>query len=318
MNSHSTTRSIPWMVALCLAVSCKDDAEGNDDSDSSISAEDSTGADDDDADASATTPTDATADDDDDDGDDDPSDPDDDDSDTTDPETTDPGTTDPDDTGSDDASETGMPGDSVYEEPFDGANGSAWPDPWTIVGTHIIDAEIDDGRARMSGENNLTARLALQGFDITNAEVLVRVEYENWGGQGYGFYVRQNGGALQETDPPGQGYGVYAEGNTRTLGIWKEIDGVESPILEVPDAVAGGVESGVPYIIRFQCEQQGDTTALRAKMWREGDAEPTSWGVEVEDGTPELQNVSGSFANDVYNYVGTGSVWVHHVTITEM
>jgi hypothetical protein len=158
-----------------------------------------------------------------------------------------------------------------------------------------------------------------EGFDVMDADVLVRVEYEEWAHQGYGFYVRQNGGALQETNPPGQGYGVYAEGGSlRSLGLWKEIDGVESPIIEVPDPVPGGVESGVPYFIRFQCEQQGDTTALRAKMWREGDPEPASWMAETQDSTPELQNTSGSFANDVYNYQGTGSVWVHHVLVTEM
>jgi len=90
------------------------------------------------------------------------------------------------------------------------------------------------------------------------------------------------------------------------------------PILEVPDAVPGGVEAGVPYVIRYQCEKQGAVTALRAKMWREGDAEPANWMVETEDATPELQNLSGSFANDVHNYQGTGSVWVHHVIVTEL
>ncbi len=225
---------------------------------------------------------------------------------------------DDDDDGADD-DEGVEPGEVVYEESFDGASGSAWPEPWEIVGSNIIDAEIDDGRARMSGENNLTARLALPGHDVLDADVVVVVEYENFAAQGYGFYVRQNGGALHETDPPGQGYGVYAEGGVlRSLGIWKEIGGVETPILEVPDAVPGGVESGVPYAIRFQCLQGDGSTTLRAKMWREGDAEPDAWMVETEDATPELQDQTGSFANDVYNYAGTGSVWVHEVTIAAM
>jgi hypothetical protein len=221
-----------------------------------------------------------------------------------------------DDDGDDDDVE---PGEVVYDEAFDGANGTEWPDPWEIVGDNIIDAEIDDGRARMSGENNLTARLALRGHDVVDADITVVVEYENFAAQGYGFYARQNGGALQQTDPPGQGYGVYAEGGAlRSLGIWKEIDGVESPILEVPDAVPGGVESGVPYAIRFQCLQGDGSTTLRAKMWREGDEEPDAWMVETEDATAQLQDQSGSFANDVYNYAGTGSVWVHEVTIAAM
>jgi hypothetical protein len=224
------------------------------------------------------------------------------------------------DDGDDDAADDGAePGEVVYDEAFDGANGTEWPAPWEIVGDNIIDAEIDDGRARMSGENNLTARLALPGHDVVDADITVVVEYENFAAQGYGFYARQNGGALQQTDPPGQGYGVYAEGGAlRSLGIWKEVDGVESPILEVPDAVPGGVESGVPYAIRFQCLQGDGSTTLRAKMWREGDEEPDAWMVETEDATAQLQDQTGSFANDVYNYAGTGSVWVHEVTIAAM
>ena len=219
----------------------------------------------------------------------------------------------------DDDDSGGDPGEVIYDEAFEGANGADWPEPWEIVGSNIIDAEIDDGRARMSGENNLTARLALPGHDEVDADITVVVEYENFAAQGYGFYARQNGGALQQTDPHGQGYGVYAEGGAlRSLGIWKEVDGVESPILEVPDAVPGGVDSGVPYVIRFQCLQGDGTTTLRAKMWREGDDEPEAWMVETEDSTPELQDQSGSFANDVYNYAGTGSVWVHEVTIAAM
>ena len=204
MASHSISRSTPWLFALCLAASCKDDGDQDGDAGSSSSDTDSTADDDD----SATAPQDDGPDDDgpDDDGPDDEG-PSDDDAETTDPDTSGADTTDPDDTGNDDSSDSGTPGDSLYEEPFDGPEGSAWPEPWRIIGTHIIDAEIDGGRGRMSGENNLTARIALDGFDVVDADVTVKIEYEDWTRQGYGFYVRQNGGALQETNPPGQGYG---------------------------------------------------------------------------------------------------------------
>jgi hypothetical protein len=223
------------------------------------------------------------------------------------------------DDGDDAADDGATPGEVIYEESFDGQDGADWPEPWEIVGSHILSAEIDDGRAGLSGATNLTARLVLPGHDVVDADVTVIVEYENFAAQGYGFYVRQNGGALQETDPPGQGYGVYAEGGVlRSLGVWKEVGGVETPILEVPEAVEGGVESGVPYAIRFQCLQRDGDTLLRAKMWRDGDDEPGEWMVEAEDATAELQGESGSFANDIYNYSGTGSVWVHEVRIAEM
>jgi len=288
MTSFSRAHATSWavLVALCLASGCADDGDATDDGADSGSADDD-GADDDAADSA----------------DDDAADSADDDS--------------ADDDSADD--DSGNAGEVIYDESFDGNDGDAWPEPWQIVGTRIIDAEIDGGRARMSGQTNLTARLVLPGHDELDTDVTVVVEYENFSAQGYGFYVRHNGGALQESDPPGQGYGVYAEGGSlRSLGIWKEIDGVESPILETPDAVAGGVEAGTPYVIRFQCTQREGATLLRAKMWRQGDDEPDAWMVQTEDSTPELQNQRGSFANDVYNYSGTGSVWVHELEIARM
>jgi hypothetical protein len=292
------------MMALCLAAGCKDDG-GDAPADGSTSDDDTAG-DADPTDASADDPTDASA---------EAEDADPTDASADDPDTADPDTDDPDTSGDEDP-DTGEPGEPIYDESFDGPDGDPWPSPWTIVGTHVLDAALDGGRARMSGANNLVARLVLEGFDERDVEVEAVVEYDDWNAQGYGFYVRQNGGALQETDPPGQGYGVYAEGGyMRSLGVWKEIDGVETEVLTVPDAVPGGVAAGVPYRIRFQCRQVGDNTLLRAKMWRDGDPEPGDWMVETEDDTPELQGISGSFANDVYNYAGSGPVWVHHVTI---
>lgn len=307
----SPIRLFPLALALALVPSCKDEDGESSDGGSSTGTGD---ADDDDDDGNpSSSPTDPSADDDDDDADAD--------ADATDPDATDPDATDatdPDSSG-DGSGETATPGDAIYEESFDGADGSPWPDPWRIVGPNVISAELDGGRARMNGVMGHTARLVADGFDETDVEVNVVVEFQDWMSQGYGFYVRQNGGALTDTNPPGQGYGVYSEGgHMQNLGLWKEINGVEMPILEIPDVVPGGVAAGTPYRIRFQCYQNGDATVLRAKMWRDGDDEPSDWLVETEDSTPELQNLSGSFANDNYNYNGTGSVWVHHVLVSEL
>jgi hypothetical protein len=184
------------------------------------------------------------------------------------------------------------------------------------IGTHVIEAVIDGGRARLSGETMQVARMALPGFDEVDVEVVVTVELDDWFQQGFGFYVRQNGGALLETDPPGQGYAVYTEGGfQRTLGLWREIDGVETMIASIPDPIAGGVLAGTPYRVRFQCIQDGDATLLRAKMWPADAAEPEVWMVETTDSTPQLQDTAGSFAADVYNYSGTGSIRIDDLAI---
>jgi len=274
---------LPCWLALGLATACgSDDAEGGDDPSVEDGADDAVNeADDDVADDAADDADDAND--------------------------------------ADEGGDTNQQGEVIYEESFDGEDGSPWPDPWQVAGTRIIDAELDGGRGRMSGQTNLTARILLTGYDLVDVDVTAVVEFENFSSQGYGFFARQNGGALLETDPPGQGYGVYIEGgNLRSVGLWKEIDGVEMPILEVADALADGIEAGTPYAVRFQCLQREGSTLLRAKVWRDGDDEPSEWIAETEDSTPELQNTSGSFANDVYNYAGTGSIWVHEVTVREM
>ncbi len=311
MTSPIHLRLFPVALALALAPACKDkDGDASDEGASSGTGDTSADDDDDDDDGNpSSSPTDPSADDDDDDATD---------AEATDPDASDDDPTDPDSSG-DDNGDTATPGDTIYEEDFDGADGSPWPDPWRIVGPNILGAELDGGRARMNGVMGHTARLVADGFDAQDVEVNVVVEFEDWMAQGYGFYVRQNGGALTDTDPPGQGYGVYSEGgHMQNLGLWKEINGAEMPILELPDVVPGGVQAGVPYRIRFQCQQNGDSTSLRAKMWPDGEEEPGDWMVETEDSTPELQNIGGSFANDVYNYNGTGSVWVHHVIVSEL
>lgn len=304
------SRALIWTLGLVLATSCKDDDKQGGDGGSTANDTDAddSGADGNDASndtatasqsASSDGPSSASQS-------------------ASDADASDPDTSEPDSSGGTDP-DTGTPGVDIYDESFDGADGSPWPAPWEVIGTAILDSELDGGRGRMSGQTGITARIALTGFEVRNAEVIAVVEYANWEQQGFGFYVRQNGGALVQTDPPGQGYAVYAEGGyMRALGIWKEIDGVETAIAMVPNAVPGGVDPNTPYVIRFQCMQDGATTTLRAKMWRQDQAEPGAWMVETEDGTRQLQDVSGSFAADIYNYAGTGSVWLHQVTISEL
>jgi hypothetical protein len=118
-------------------------------------------------------------------------------------------TTEPDSTGDPD---TGPVGDAIYEEDFAGNDGDPWPAPWEIAGEGIIDAELDGGRGRMSGVTMHTSRMILPGFDELDAEMYVTVTFDDPAAQGFGFYCRQNGGALTDTDPPGEGYAVFFEG----------------------------------------------------------------------------------------------------------
>lgn len=216
----------------------------------------------------------------------------------------------PTDASSDTTTEGASSGMPLHEESFEGLDGAAWPAPWTPAGTAVVSATLDDGRGRLVGETGRVARMALPGFLETDVDVTITVAFDDWTRQGFGFYVRQNGGALQETMPPGQGYATYVEGGyLQSIGIWRETNGVEE-LLQAADVPGGMLAAGIPYHLRLQCQQEGASTRLRTRIWAMGEPEPDVWQVDLVDDTPELQGTAGSFALDVYNYDGMGGVLV--------
>lgn len=214
----------------------------------------------------------------------------------------------------------GDPGGALFEEDFEGIDDNAsWPAPWTIVGGNVLGATVQAGRGALAGITGATGRIALPGFDERDVEVLVTFEIGDWNAQGFGFYVRQNGGALTQTQPPGQGYAVFIEGFfMQALGVWREIDGVEELLAAAPDPIAGGFVDGARYTIRYRVEQTARGTQLRARVWPEGEPEPARWAVDFVDTTPQLQDIGGSFAVDVYNAAGTGPVFADDIVVTAL
>lgn len=192
-------------------------------------------------------------------------------------------------------------------ESFDGADGDPWPAPWAALGG-VTDHALDDGRGRLEGPPQTVARMGMAGIDALDFDVEVTVTLTDFSRQGFGLYVRQNGGWLVSTDPPGQGYAVYFEGGfQQQLGLWRERDGVEELLGGVPLEPLEALE---PYRVRLQCVQMENATLLRTKIWPAATDEPDAWAVELIDVTPELQDVTGDLAIDVYNYEGSGSVYV--------
>jgi hypothetical protein len=215
------------------------------------------------------------------------------------------------------SSDTGAgPEDALYSETFDGSDGAPWPSPWIIVGDNVLSATIQGGRGELAGITGGTARMVLPGFAERDLEMTASIEFSDWNVQGFGLYARQNGGTLDQTDPPGQGYALFLEGfYLRSLGFWREIAGIETLISAHYDPIVGGVQPGVIYRLRYQVVQEGSDTALRGKVWLATDPEPVDWMIEILDDTPELQDLAGSFALDVYNWAGVQSVYVDDVEI---
>lgn len=214
-----------------------------------------------------------------------------------------------------DSATTGIepPDDALFYEPFDGRNGASWAPHWTDVGG-LLAQEIVGGRGRLQAQTGAVGRMVLTGYDETDVDISATVIFDDWSNQGFGLYVRQNGGYLTSTDPPGSGYAAYVEGGfLQQIGVWRETGGVEQIISGTE--VAAPLAPGVAYRMRLRCVQEGAETRLQAKLWPAQEAEPAAWDVDIVDASPQLQSVGGTFAVDMYNYEGTGSVLVDDVVV---
>jgi hypothetical protein len=207
----------------------------------------------------------------------------------------------------------------IYTQSFDGPDGSPWPAPWLAVTPHVTLQDLSGNRGRLNGDPQHVARMVLPGFAEADVEVEVTVEFEDVAFQGFGLYVRQNGGYLQDTVPFGQGYATFLKGNwawPEDLGLWTETNGVETQYLFGLNPIPGGLQNGVPYRVRFRVEQDNPTqTLVQAKVWEVGDPEPVAWTIESLNAEAVLQNTAGTFAIDLYNHSGTGHLFVDDLVI---
>ncbi|MBC8070309.1 MAG: prolyl oligopeptidase family serine peptidase [Deltaproteobacteria bacterium] len=200
-----------------------------------------------------------------------------------------------------------VPEGAIHVDTFTSPDVGSWPFPWYASDAQVISNEIFNGQALLSGETSSVARMILPGYDELDTNTSFTITFDNMTNQGVGFYARHTGTA-PGTDGS-SGYGVYVEGNTQMIGIWLEDDGIEMPLLETSIA-ARGYEGGVPYRIRFQVFSEVDgQNRARARIWPVGQPEPGAWDVEVLDDTL-APDAGGTFAFDVFNYIGTGSVRV--------
>ncbi|MFN7966277.1 MAG: hypothetical protein U0V87_11380 [Acidobacteriota bacterium] len=199
-------------------------------------------------------------------------------------------------------------GELAFRERFNAANGAPWPPPWQrVCSVDRSDVQNGSGRYRPVLSGYSLARLTAP-IDERDVEVRLSMQFEDSETQGIGFYVRQNGGCLQNTPLHGAGYAVFVEDfRTDGIGVWRERDGNEESI-SINFNPSFDFQNGVRYRVRFRCLQESPvTTRLQAKFWIEGSAEPAGWQVDAVDGLPSLQGVSGGLAADSWsNYTWPG------------
>lgn len=214
----------------------------------------------------------------------------------------------------------GCCGGVVYSETFT-TDGPGWPAAWGEAGVSVATADVVAGRARLRpiASGYSLARM-VAAVPTREVEVRFTLEFEDVDTQGVGFYVRQNGGYLEQTDPTGQGYAVFVEGfRGPGIGVWKEVDGVEIPLAITFDNGLGFV-NGVPYRVRFRLHQVDATsTRLRGKVWPVGDPEPAAWQVDFLDASaPQLQGITGGLGIDSWSELTSPNPIVAHTSVDDI
>ncbi len=214
-----------------------------------------------------------------------------------------------------------LPLDCEYSESFDLADGSPWPAPWVDVGGTML-ADVQGGRARLLPiVSGFSLARMYAPIRCVNVEATFAFELTDDSTQGAGFYVRQNGGYLQETSPPGAGYSTFIEKfrEPNGIGVWREVDGIEQMLEPI---VPMTVRSGVPLRARLRVTQRSpSSTLLQARFWEASAPEPDDWQVERTDDTPGLQGFAGGLVLDAWSNLTAGTpseMFFDDIVVTEV
>lgn len=210
-------------------------------------------------------------------------------------------------------------GQVFYLERF-AVDAASWPPPWGGAG-NVANADVVGAMARLipqpTGYSLARMKALLPTHDV---DATFAFRMEDQATQGVGFYVRQDGGYLQQTTPHGQGYAVFLAGSwfggNAGIGVWREIDGVEQLLAAAPQSA---IASNTLYRARLQVFQSSaTTTTLRARYWPDGANEPAAWQVQFNDSTPALQNVTGGIAIDSWSNLQSPTPIVAHTFVDDV
>lgn len=199
----------------------------------------------------------------------------------------------------------------LYEVDFAGNDGDPWPSPWySTADSGVAVADLQGGRGRLQpvASSYSLARVFLPGTAV-DVEATFTIRFGDVENQGIGFYVRQNGGYVDETgEPPalaGEGYSVFIEGfgtgGGVGLDVWLEEAGGETFISGVPFAL----QNDTDYRVRYRVTQESPAaTRLQARIWAASGPEPAGWAIDMTHGAAHLQGTAGGFAIDAYKATG--------------
>ncbi|WP_114559659.1 PKD domain-containing protein [Desertihabitans aurantiacus] len=166
---------------------------------------------------------------------------------------------------------------------------------------------VADGAGRLSVGRSQTRTVTLGSVEATDTSSRFSLSMDkiaDGGGLHVNYHVRRGDDG---------GYRLklrYAANGTVNVGLARMVGSTET--LLANRVLSGFTQTAGDVLqVRTETVTEGTTTRLRAKVWRDGEAEPSSWLVTTTDSTATLQD-GGQIAFSAY---GTGSVTNGPVTV---
>ena len=160
---------------------------------------------------------------------------------------------------------------------------------WTVGGGNA-NFSVSGGTARVTASAGGSRTMALDSFQSTDTKATARLGFDK-AQTGGGSYVALVGRRVNATNDYRLKLRAQA-GGAVTAQIVRVVGGAETVLQNV--ATVPGLSWGAGQYVKVRFEAQGASpTALRAKVWADSAAEPTSWTLQTTDSTAALQTGGG-------------------------
>ncbi|UDY36949.1 PKD domain-containing protein [Dermatobacter hominis] len=160
---------------------------------------------------------------------------------------------------------------------------------WT-VGGGATNFAVSGGTARVVASAGGSRTMSLDSFQSTDTKITTRLAFDK-AQTGGGSYVAVIGRRVNASNDYRLKLRAQA-GGAVTAQVVRVVGGAETVVQTL--ATVPGLSWGAGQYVKVRFEAQGTSpTALRAKVWADGAAEPTSWTLQTTDSTAGLQAGGG-------------------------
>lgn len=185
----------------------------------------------------------------------------------------------------------------IATETWTGTDGAAWPSQWITAAafTGTVTIQGNAGEMRAQGAAYAPANALLTSMPaISDTDVLLRFTQSNPAGEQYSLVWLRHGGAWQADGGAavdGYWFEIGNTGAVQSLALYKNVGSVRTTL---SSAASTPITWGTA---TWWLRAQAAGTAIRARVWADGNPEPATWNISVTDSSL----ASGKAAFSAYN-----------------